>query len=169
VDSPFKGERIRQVRGGFVRENVRLFIPYLAGADSENHIRIRGKENRIMYHCADLILAWAVGSSSTSNSITIVHDTKMLANACGIQSRIGACLHAHNLVRQKGSLELKDFAAYSDGFFPFADGLTQLRQCGVDIVLYPRGSIKDDEIGQALQGQMTLVTLPEYARGFYGH
>lgn len=168
LDSPYSGERVRQVRGGFVREKVNTFIPFITETVDEL-LRIRGDASRIMTHRANLVLAWAVGSSSTSNSITVTYDSMVLVNACGRQSRVGACQLASDELIRRVQKPGSGLAAYSDGFFPFEDGPRQLQRIGVDIVLYPRGSMKDDEIGQAMQERMTLVTLPEYARGFYGH
>ena len=74
--------RFRYVRGGFLTQSNYTFVPELKDRD--------------------LLLAWAVGSTSNSNTITLVKDGTMLANATGQQSRVLACKLALMIAENSG-------------------------------------------------------------------
>ncbi len=136
----------------------------------------------------DLILAWAVGSTSNSNTITLVKDGKLIGNGVGQQDRVGAgqlaisrttiempeledtgdelILHVR-LDKQK----LTGAAAYSDSFFPFPDGPELLAKAGIKAILTSSGSVADKTVVQALNkaGVSVLMVPDKVGRGFYAH
>jgi phosphoribosylaminoimidazolecarboxamide formyltransferase/IMP cyclohydrolase len=118
----------------------------------------------------DLILAWAIGATSNSNTVTIVRDGMLLGNGVGQQDRIGACHLAISRASDAGH-DLSGAVAYSDSYFPFADGPLALARAGIRAILATSGSIRDSEVTAALQREgVTLVLLPDAkARGFYRH
>lgn len=63
-------KRFRYVRGGFMTQPNYTFVPEVKNAD--------------------VILAWAVGSTSNSNTITLVKDGRLYGNGVGQQDRVGA-------------------------------------------------------------------------------
>ena len=68
----------------------------------------------------DMVLAWAVGSTSTSNTITLVKGNRATwqwrwtAGSCELPPA------RHQTSRRRRALH-KDAVAYSDSFFPFPD------------------------------------------------
>src|SRR5581483_12501266 len=68
----------------------------------------------------DILLAWAVGSTSNSNTITLVRDGQLLGNGVGQQDRVGGCTLAVARAREAGH-DTTGAVAYSDSFFPFPD------------------------------------------------
>ncbi|MEK7583367.1 MAG: hypothetical protein AAB483_03140 [Patescibacteria group bacterium] len=142
--------RFRYVRGGFLTQSNYTFV-----------LEVKDK---------DLLLAWAVGSTSNSNTVTLIKDGMMIANATGQQSRVLACRLALMIAEASGH-DTKGAAAYSDSFFPFIDGPQVLADAGIASLFVTSGSIRDDEVFAFLKSRnITVVSLPdEQARGFFGH
>jgi len=114
-----------------------------------------------------ITLAWAVGSMSSSNTITIVKNNHLLGNGVGQQDRVGgAALAIARAVRSGNDLE--GSVAYSDSFFPFPDGIQTLIDAGVKVVFASSGSVGDSKIIEAAQkAGVLLVMLPDkVCRGF---
>ena len=156
--------RHRPVRGGVMEQPNYTFILDLADPAVERHGTLSPAQER------DLLLAWAVGATSNSNTITLVRDGQLLGNGVGQQDRVGGCTLAVTRARDAGH-HTAGAVAYSDSFFPFPDGPELLIEAGVDAVLCTTGSVRDDEVRRTfLQANVTLVQLPDAAaRGFFGH
>ena len=139
--------RFRYVRGGILTQSNYTFVPELKNKD--------------------LLLAWAIGSTSNSNTVTLVKDGALIANATGQQSRVLACKLALMIAgpRAKGAV------AYSDSFFPFIDGPKVLADAGIKSLFVTSGSIRDKEVFAYFKSRgVKVFSLPdEQARGFFGH
>ncbi len=71
--------------------------------------------------------------------------------------RIDSAKIASMKAEQHG-LDLKDSVAASDAFFPFADGLTEIINCGATSVIQPGGSVRDKEvIKTANENEISMV------------
>ena len=118
----------------------------------------------------DLLLAWAVGSTSNSNTITLVKDGRLIGNGVGQQDRVGCCELAIKRARDAGH-ETEGAVAYSDSFFPFPDGPEVLAGAGIKAILASSGSVKDGEVkAMCATHGVTLVMVPDaVGRGFYNH
>lgn len=136
----------------------------------------------------DLTLAWAIGSTSNSNTITLVKDGMLIGNGVGQQDRVGAAQLAigrtttsfPDLVNMGFEItmtshldirKLRGAVAYSDSFFPFADGPTLLAEAGIAAILASSGSVADSEVIKTLLNQdVGLIMVPDkVGRGFFGH
>lgn len=115
----------------------------------------------------EITLAWAVGSMSSSNTITIVKDNYLLGNGVGQQDRVGGATLAIARARRSGH-NLTGSVAYSDSFFPFPDGIQTLIDAGVQVVFSSSGSMGDSEVIKTAQkAGILLVMLPDkICRGF---
>lgn len=164
-DSIDRNQRIRYVRGGILKQDNYKFIYDYQHPD----IKWSGKEVSSKQR-EDMIVAWAIGSTSNSNTICIVKDGQLLSNGVGQQDRVTSAELALMRANNAGH-ELKNSCAYSDSFFPFADGPKMLAKAGVTAILTTRGSIRDDEVAEELASAgVSLCTLPDVlARGFFGH
>jgi phosphoribosylaminoimidazolecarboxamide formyltransferase/IMP cyclohydrolase len=118
----------------------------------------------------DLVLAWAVGATSNSNTICLVKNGMLIGNGCGQQDRVTAARHAVEKARDAGHDPL-DAVAYSDSFFPFADALLTLEGRGVKTIVTCSGSINDEKVlATAQRFGLNMILFPHVeARGFYGH
>ncbi|HSW85010.1 MAG TPA: hypothetical protein VLF79_00135 [Candidatus Saccharimonadales bacterium] len=174
--------RIRMVRGGVLEQpNYDFVLDFKA-----SYIKLYETIN--VQQKQDLILAWAVGSTSNSNTITLVKKGQLIGNGVGQQDRVGAGQLA--LTRTQSLLpelevkgdklilkitldkaKLAGAVAYSDSFFPFADGPQLLANAGIKAILTSSGSIGDEAVIKTLtKAGVGLVMVPDKTgRGFYAH
>jgi phosphoribosylaminoimidazolecarboxamide formyltransferase/IMP cyclohydrolase len=157
--------RFRYVRGGFLVQPNYTFVPDMADEDLVRRAYV-GKGLLLR----DLALSWAIGSTSNSNTITLVKDGKLLANAVGQQDRVGAAKLAVMRAERQGHA-LSDAAAYSDSFFPFTDGPATLIAAGITSILTSSGSVNDEKVIHycALRNVSLLMIDDKAGRGFFGH
>ena len=169
--------RFRYVRGGFLTQPNYTFVPDLKSEQGESLLR-------------DIILAWGVGSTSNSNTITLVKESRLYGNGVGQQDRVGAAklaifraddaaMFAKNSDvgrpdsgRPTSELaDLENAVAYSDSFFPFPDAPEVLINRGVKTIFSTSGSVNDEKIIELCKNRgVNLILLPDSeARGFYQH
>ena len=106
-------------------------------------------------------------------------DGKLLGNGVGQQDRVGAAKLAiaraddayMALIEQDGKVDLEGTIAYSDSFFPFADGPKVLTDRGVKVIFATSGSVNDKDVIESCKSNgATLVMFPDkLARGFAWH
>lgn len=154
----------RNVRGGMLVQPNYTFVADLGADYMETNGSVSDQQKR------DLIQAWAIGSTSNSNTICIVKDGMLLGNGVGQQDRVGAAKLAVTRATSRGH-ELAGAAAYSDSFFPFSDGPLVLADAGITAILASSGSVKDTEVITALnEKNVSVALLPDkMGRGFFGH
>lgn len=154
--------RFRYVRGGFLKQPNYAFVLDLARAEKTGSAAPAQED--------DLLLAWAIGSTSNSNTVSLVRDGQLLGNGVGQQDRVGG---AELAIKRAGDEKhsLAGAAAYSDSFFPFPDGVEVLANAGITAILVTSGS-KNDDLTRKLCAErgVALYLLPDSeARGFFGH
>lgn len=123
-----------------------------------------------MQYYEDLVLAWAIGSTSNSNTITIVKDGQLIGNGVGQQDRVGAAELALWRARRAGH-DTQGAVAYSDSFFPFPDGPEALAKAGIQAILASSGSQNDKKVlDRCCELGVKLYLIPDkVGRGFFGH
>lgn len=159
-----RGPRRRHVRGGYLEQPNYTFVLDLAAPEVTGSGELDEAASR------DLLLAWAVGSTSNSNTVTLVRDGQLIGNGVGQQDRVGGCELAIARAAAAGHATA-GAVAYSDSFFPFPDGPERLIEAGVRAVFCTSGSVRDDEVRRTFtDAGVHLVQLPDRsARGFFGH
>lgn len=174
--------RQRPVRGGTLEQPNYDFILDLKAEYMQAHGNASEQQRR------DMILGWAVGSTSNSNTITLVKDDQLIGNGVGQQDRVGASQLAltrttttlPELEEQGDTLVLKitldknrleGASAYSDSFFPFPDGPGLLAKAGIKAILTSSGSVADEPVVKSLtdQGVAVMMVPDKTGRGFYLH
>jgi phosphoribosylaminoimidazolecarboxamide formyltransferase/IMP cyclohydrolase len=178
IDSLDKHKRFRYVRGGFIEQPNYTFVPDLTRQDLVGLVGLQ-----------DIILAWAIGSTSNSNTITLVKNGRLYGNGVGQQDRVGAAklaiFRADDAVEFAKSInsdvgrpsfgrptsDLEGAVAYSDSFFPFPDAVEVLIDRGIKTIFSTSGSVNDGKIIELCKSKgVNLVMLPDKeARGFYQH
>ena len=89
-----------------------------------------------------LEFALKVCKHTKSNTIVLAKDNQLLASGVGQTSRVDALKQA--IIKAKSfGFELNGAVMASDAFFPFPDSVEISHQEGIDIVVQPGGSIKD--------------------------
>ena len=103
----------------------------------------------------DLMVAWRVCARTTSNAIVIARDGVAVGVGAGQQSRVVAA----GIATAKAAEFARGAAAASDAFFPFADGLESLTNCGVTSVVQPGGSVRDQQVIDAANAAEIVMML----------
>lgn len=93
---------------------------------------------------ADMLFANRVVKHSKSNAIVLAKDGMLLASGIGQTSRVDSLKQAIEKAREHGH-DLNGAVMASDAFFPFADCVQIANEAGVDAVIQPGGSIRDQE------------------------
>ena len=105
----------------------------------------------------DLKFAWKIAKHTKSNAIIFAKDGATLGVGAGQMSRIDSAKIAKMKAEEHG-LDLMGSVAASDAFFPFADGLIEIVNCGAVSVIQPGGSVRDQEvIDAANQKNISMV------------
>jgi phosphoribosylaminoimidazolecarboxamide formyltransferase/IMP cyclohydrolase len=93
----------------------------------------------------DLLFTWRVAKFVKSNAIVYGRDRMTVGVGAGQMSRINSARIAGFKAEQAG-LEVDGAVMASDAFFPFRDGLDNAAEAGIEAVIQPGGSMKDDEV-----------------------
>lgn len=93
---------------------------------------------------ADLIFANKIVKHSKSNAIVLAKGAQLYASGIGQTSRVDALRHAIEKAHSFG-FDLHGAVMASDAFFPFSDCVEIAHGEGVDAIIQPGGSIRDQE------------------------
>ena len=94
--------------------------------------------------CADAQIAWICCAHLKSNSISIVDNGALIGGGMGQVDRVSAARLA--IHRAGNSIkEATSPVAGSDAFFPFSDGPELLIDAGIQCIVHPGGSVRDQE------------------------
>ena len=105
----------------------------------------------------DLLFAAKICKHTKSNTIVLAKNKQLLASGTGQTSRIDALEQAIDKAR-KFNFNLSGAAMASDAFFPFPDCVTIAHQAGIQTVIQPGGSIKDqDSIAYCNENNVKMV------------
>jgi phosphoribosylaminoimidazolecarboxamide formyltransferase / IMP cyclohydrolase len=97
----------------------------------------------------DLIFAWRVARVVKSNAIVLAKEGATVGVGAGQMSRVDSS----EIAVKKAGERAQGAAAASDAFFPFADGVEALAEAGIEAVIQPGGSVRDDEVIEAANRQ----------------
>lgn len=92
----------------------------------------------------DLLFANIIVKHSKSNAIVLAKNCQLLGSGVGQTSRVDALRHAIEKA-QSFNFDLKGAVMASDAFFPFADCVEIADKAGVNAIIQPGGSIRDNE------------------------
>lgn len=93
----------------------------------------------------NLLFAWKVAKYVKSNAIVLAKDERTVGIGAGQVSRVDAVEIA---VRKAGTLA-KGSVLASDAFFPFRDSVDLAAEAGVEAIIQPGGSRRDEEVIRA--------------------
>jgi phosphoribosylaminoimidazolecarboxamide formyltransferase/IMP cyclohydrolase len=91
----------------------------------------------------DFIFANKLVKHTKSNTIILAKNGQLLASGTGQTSRVDALRQAIHKA-QSFNFDLKGSVMASDAFFPFPDCVEIAHEAGIDAVIQPGGSIKDE-------------------------
>ena len=132
----------RQISGGLLLQEADTYQS--PGDDAANWQLVAG-DPADSETLADLIFAWHAVRSVKSNAILLAKDGASVGVGMGQVNRVDSCKLA---VERAGDRAAGSVAA-SDAFFPFSDGPQILLEAGVQAIVQPGGSVRDDETIEA--------------------
>lgn len=125
--------------------------------DAAADLKVVTKKAPTASQIKDLLFASKICKHTKSNTIVLAVDGQLLASGVGQTSRVDALRQAIEKAMTFG-FSLKGAAMASDAFFPFPDCVEIAYQQGVEAVIQPGGSIKDqDSIQFCDEHGMTMV------------
>lgn len=160
-------KEVKSVRDLMLEQTSPQFVPDFSAMAHSGAALSRSEKKRIL---ADLSLAYAICSASTSNTVSLVRNGVLIANAVGQQKRVGSAKLALRLAQENGH-EIEGAAAVSDSYFPFPDGVETLAAGGVRAIFATSGSVRDKEVfARARELGVSMYTVPDKeGRMFAGH
>lgn len=106
----------------------------------------------------NLAFAMKICKNSKSNTIVLAKHKQLIGSGVGMTSRVDALRHAIAKSKEFG-FDLKGAVMASDAFFPFPDCVEIAHNEGIQAVIQPGGSIKDQlSIDYCNQQKMAMVT-----------
>ena len=134
-----KAQNFKNIPGGVIVQDSDSILL------NESDLKVVTKKQPSKEEMEDLIFAWKVAKHTKSNTIVFAKDKSALGVGAGQMSRLDSSKLAKMKADEHG-LDLKNSVAASDAFFPFADGLLEIINCGATSVIQPGGSIRDNEV-----------------------
>jgi len=92
----------------------------------------------------DILFGDKICKHLKSNAIAIVKNQQLIGSGMGQTSRIDAIKHAMQKAEEKG-FDLQGAVLASDAFFPFKDSVEMAHNKGIEVIVEPGGSIRDQE------------------------
>ncbi len=142
------GVETRPISGGLLMQATDAVDAELEdGGDDPASWRLVTGEAASEQQLADLAFAWRACRAVKSNAILLASDGASVGVGMGQVNRVDSCRLA---VERAGERAAGSVAA-SDAFFPFADGPQILVDAGVKAIVQPGGSVRDEEVVEALR------------------
>ena len=89
----------------------------------------------------NLIFAWKACRAVKSNAIVLAKNSATVGIGMGQVNRVDSC----RLAVERAGARAAGSVAASDAFFPFADGPQVLMDAGINAIVQPGGSVRDEE------------------------
>ncbi len=109
---------------------------------TEKDLKVVSKRQPTKEEIASMLFATKIVKHVKSNAIILAKAETVMGIGAGQMSRVDAV----HLACYKAGERAKGSVMASDAFFPFADGIEMAHQAGIEAVIQPGGSIKDDEV-----------------------
>ena len=139
AQTSFSGLQVQQITGGVLLQDKDI------GSVNRSKLTVVSERQPTDQEVADAVLAWKVAKFVKSNAIVYCKDGATLGIGAGQTSRVTS-VQVAALKATEAGLELRGAAMASDAFFPFRDGLDVGAKHGVEVVIQPGGSVRDEEV-----------------------
>jgi len=150
---------IKTVFNGFLTQTRDSFIK------KSNEFEIVSKRKPNNNEFISLLLGWKLVKFVKSNAIVFTNHEKLLGVGAGQMSRVDSVKIAIKKSLENG-LNLNGSIMASDAFFPFSDSIKLAKEAGAVGIIHPGGSIKDNEIIEAVN-DLNLIMVLTKERHFY--
>lgn len=137
-------KEIRSSAGGYLIQQKDYFSLTEKDFELQTSRKVSGEEMK------ELLFAFTVVKSVKSNAIVFTRNFQSIGIGAGQMSRVDSMRFAMEKARLAG-LSLKGSYLASDAFFPFKDAVELAVEAGVNAIIQPGGSIRDEESTQAAE------------------
>lgn len=134
----FPVKQIRTILNGFLEQERDLNTEKAEDFKVVTHLS--PTENEV----TDLVFANKIVKHTRSNAIVLVKNKQLVASGIGQTSRIDALKQAIAKAAEFG-FNLQGAVMASDAFFPFADSVEVAANAGINAVIQPGGSVRDQD------------------------
>lgn len=157
-----KKKNVRLVKVNFDNESVREELRYLNGKVliqekdfGKDEVNVVTNKKPSEDEIKDLLFAQKVVKYVKSNAIVVAKGMKTLGCGAGQQSRVWALESIKDHFKDR---DFKGAVLGSDAFFPFSDTVELAHEMGIESIIQPGGSIKDqDSIDKCNEYDMSMV------------
>jgi len=129
----------KRVNGGLLVQDQDL------GVITESDLKVVSKRVPTEDEIRDLLFCWKVAKFVKSNAIVYAKDGMTIGVGAGQMSRVYSAKIAGIKAADEG-LEVKGSVMASDAFFPFRDGIDAAAAAGIEAIIQPGGSMRDQEV-----------------------
>ena len=136
------GFDFKKVSGGLLVQNTDM------GRITADDLKIVTEKAPTPGQIEDMLFAWTVVKYVKSNAIIFCKDRMTIGVGAGQMSRVYSTRIAAIKAADEG-LDVKGSVMASDAFFPFRDGIDAAAETGIEAIIQPGGSMRDDEVIQA--------------------
>jgi phosphoribosylaminoimidazolecarboxamide formyltransferase/IMP cyclohydrolase len=141
-------QTIKVIAGGFLVQAADDVV------ETPEEWRVVTEKQPTAAQLAELLFAWKVSKHVKSNAIVVTKNQTTLGVGAGQMNRVGSTKIA---LEQAGEAAKGGYLA-SDGFFPFDDSVRTAAQFGIEAIVQPGGSLKDqDSINAANELGLIMV------------
>ena len=131
-----KGRELRQICGGLLIQDSD------DQPDDENDWQVVTATHPSDDQFADLRFAWAVVRHVKSNAIVITKGQALLGAGAGQMSRVDSV----DIAIAKAGERAQGASLASDAFFPFPDSIQKAAEAGIQAIIQPGGSKRDQDV-----------------------
>jgi phosphoribosylaminoimidazolecarboxamide formyltransferase/IMP cyclohydrolase len=131
--------------------------------DSKADLKVVTKVSPSADQVDALLFASKIAKHTKSNTIVLAVEGQLLASGVGQTSRVDALRQAIEKAKAF-NLSLKGAVMASDAFFPFPDCVEIADKEGIQAVIQPGGSVRDQR-----PGLHRLLRCTQHGHGVYGH
>ena len=141
-------QTVKVIAGGFLVQAADDVV------ETPDEWRVVTEKQPTAAQLAELLFAWKVSKHVKSNAIVVTKNQTTLGVGAGQMNRVGSAKIA---LEQAGEAAKGGYLA-SDGFFPFDDTIRTAAQFGIEAIVQPGGSLKDqDSINAANELGLIMV------------
>ena len=133
----FPGKQFRTILNGVLEQDKDALV------ETNKNLTVVTRKGATDQQIEDLLFANKLVKHTKSNTIVLAKNKQLLASGTGQTSRVDALRQAIHKAKSF-EFDLKGAVMASDAFFPFPDCVEIAHKEGIDTVIQPGGSIKDD-------------------------
>jgi phosphoribosylaminoimidazolecarboxamide formyltransferase/IMP cyclohydrolase len=136
LDAPPARYQMRQIKGGMLVQDADC------QCDPRDEWKVATTAEPRAEQWSDLHFAWAIVRHVKSNAIVLASGRALVGVGAGQMSRVDSV----EIAIKKAGDRARGSVLASDAFFPFADSIEQAAAAGIEAIIQPGGSRRDDEV-----------------------